>query len=158
MTRLEEQSQTRDRNARYLTTQLAEIPGIRPERMLEGCTRNGYHLYMFRYEPQKFDGLPRGRLLEALRAEGVPCSAGYSPLNKEPFIKAALESRGYRRIYPPEVLTAWEERTRCPVNDRLCEEAVWFSQTMLLGPRRDMDDIAAAIRKIRAGAAALAKA
>jgi perosamine synthetase len=158
MTRLEEQSRRRDRNARYLTAQLAEIPGIRPERMLEGCTRNGYHLYMLRYDPREFDGLPRERFLEALQAEGVPCSGGYSPLNKEPLIKATLGSRGYRRIYPPEVLAAWEERTRCPANDRLCEEAVWFSQTMLLGPRRDMDDIAAAILKIRAGAAALAKA
>ena len=157
MTRLEEQSRTRDENARHLTEQLDAIPGIRPARRHEGCTRNGYHLYMARYQPEEFEGLPRARFLEALRAEGVHCSGGYSPLNKEPFLRATLESRGYRRIYPPEVLAEWEERTRCPVNDRLCEEGVWFGQTMLLGPRQDMDDIAAAIRKIRASALALAK-
>jgi hypothetical protein len=44
------------------------------------------------------------------------------------------------------------------VNDQLCDEAVWFGQTMLLGPRADMDDIAAAIRKIHAAAADLARA
>ena len=158
MTRLEEQSRTRDDNARRLTAQLGEIPGIRPARRHEGCTRNGYHLYMLRYQPEGFEGLPRARFLEALRAEGVPCSGGYSPLNKEAFLRATLGSRGYRRVYPPEVLAGWEERTRCPVNDRLCEEGVWFGQTMLLGPRSDMDDIAAAIRKIRASAAALARA
>jgi perosamine synthetase len=44
-----------------------------------------------------------------------------------------------------------------PANDRLCEEAVWLTQTMLLGPRRDMDDIVAAVRRIHSSAAALAK-
>ncbi len=158
MTRVEEQSRVREENARYLTQQLREVPGILPARMHEGCTRNAYHLYMLRYGKEAFAGLPRERFLAALRAEGVPCSAGYTPLNKEPFVKATLASRGYRKVFPPEVLAAWEERSRCPANDRLCEEAVWFTQTMLLGPRRDMDDIAAAIRRIHASAAELARA
>jgi hypothetical protein len=55
------------------------------------------------------------------------------------------------------VLARWEERNRCPANDRLCEQAVWFTQTMLLGPRTDMDHIAEAIRRIRTHAADLAK-
>ena len=59
--------------------------------------------------------------------------------------------------YPPEVPAEWEERTRCPVNDRLCGEGVWFGQTMLLGPQSDMDDIATAIRKIYGAAADLAR-
>jgi perosamine synthetase len=33
---------------------------------------------------------------------------------------------------------------------------VWFTQTMLLGPRGDMDQIAEAIRKIQANADKLA--
>jgi dTDP-4-amino-4,6-dideoxygalactose transaminase len=158
MTRLEEQSKTRDRNAAHLTALLDEIPGITPARMHEGCTRNGLHLYMLRYQPDAFSGLPRAGFLEALRAEGIPCSGGYRPLNQEPFLEATLNSRGYRRIYPPEVLAAWKEGNHCPENDRLCEEAVWFGQTMLLGPRGDMDDIAGAIRKIRSASAELAKA
>jgi dTDP-4-amino-4,6-dideoxygalactose transaminase len=126
--------------------------------MHEGCTRNAWHLYMFRYQAERFAGLPRERFLKALSAEGVPCSGGYTPLNKQPFVQATLASRAYRRIVPPEALAGWEERNRCPANDRLCEEAVWLTQTMLLGPRQDMDDIAAAVRKIQASAAELAKA
>ncbi len=158
MTRLEEQAKTRDENARYLTARLDEIPGIEPARMYEGCTGNGYHIYMTRYDPEPFAGLPRSRFLEAMRAEGVPCSGGYGPLNTQRFVKATLETPAYRKIYPPEVLAEWEERTRCPANDRLCQEAVWFGQTMLLGPRRDMDDIAGAVRKIQAAAGGLARA
>jgi dTDP-4-amino-4,6-dideoxygalactose transaminase len=158
MTRLEEQTKTREENAEYLTAQLNEIPGIRPARMYDGCTRNGYHIYMLRYDPEPFAGLPRAQFLRAIRAEGVPCSGGYSPLNTQPFVKATLETSAYRRIYSPKILADWEERTRCPANDRLCQEAVWFGQTMLLGPRSDMDDIAGAIRKIRVAAPDLARA
>jgi perosamine synthetase len=158
MTRLEAQSKARDDNARYLTRQLREIPGILPERMHEGCTRNAWHLYMFRYQAERFAGLPRERFLKALAAEGVPCSGGYTPLNRQPFVSATLASRTYRRLYPEELLAGWAERNRCPANDQLCEEAVWLTQTMLLGPRQDMDDIAAAVRKIHASAADLAKA
>lgn len=158
MTRLAEQSKTRDENARYLTQQLREIPGILPARMHAGCTRNAWHLYMLRYQAERFAGLPRERFLRALAAEGVPCSGGYTPLNRQPFVQATLQSRAYRRLYPSDVLAGWEERNHCPANDRLCEEAVWLTQTMLLGPRRDMDDIAAAIRRIQAWAGALAQA
>jgi len=158
MTRIEAQARTREENAQHLTKQLREIPGILPAKHYDGCTRNAYHIYMLRYQPEHFAGLPRAKFLAAMSAEGIPCSGGYSPLNTEPFIKAALKSRAYQRLYPAEVLANWEERTRCPVNDRLCKEAVWFLQTMLLGSRQDMDDIAAAVRKIHAHASSLAKA
>jgi perosamine synthetase len=158
MTRIEAQAKTRTANALYLTSMLKEIPGIAPAKMYAGCTRNAYHLYMFRYEPSQFAGLPRATFLKAMAAEGVPCSGGYSPLNRQPFLTSALRSRGYGRIYSSQEIAGWEARNRCPANDRLCEEAVWFTQTMLLAPRQSMDRIAEAVRKIRQHAGELAKA
>lgn len=158
MTRLEQQSRTRTENATYLTSLLKQISGIRPARMYEGCTANAYHLYMFRYDPAAFAGLPRERFLKALNAEGVPSSGGYSPLNTQAFLKNVLASRGYNRIYGEKRLKQWDEQNHCPVNDKLCSEGVWFTQTMLLGDRTSMDQIAEAIRKIQAHSAALAKA
>ncbi len=157
MTRLEAQSKTREQNAAYLTKRLAEIPGIAPARMYEGCTRNAWHLYMFRYDSGQFSGLSRSQFLKALAAEGVPASGGYSPLNTQPFLEETFATRGFQAIYPVETLKGWRDRNRCPQNDRLCSEAVWLTQTMLLGPRRDMDDIADAVLKLRAHAAQLAK-
>ncbi|MBI1940803.1 MAG: DegT/DnrJ/EryC1/StrS family aminotransferase [Acidobacteria bacterium] len=157
LSRLEEQSRVREQNAEYLTKQLREIPGIAPARMYEGATRNAYHLYMLRYESQKFAGLPRAQFLRAMQAEGIPCSGGYSPLNKEPFLKNTLQSRSYRSIYSAKEISDYEARNHCPANDKLCEEAVWFFQTMLLGSKSDMDQIAEAVRKIQTHAAALAK-
>jgi perosamine synthetase len=157
MTRLEAQARTRDENAAHLTSLLKVIPGIAPARMYEGCTRNAYHLYMFRYDAAAFSGLPRAAFLKALAAEGVPASSGYSPLNKEPFLDDALGTRGFQAIYSKPRLDQWRDQNRCPQNDRLCSEAIWMGQTMLLGPRRDMEDIAEAIRKVQAHAAQLAR-
>jgi perosamine synthetase len=156
MSRLDTQAATRDSNGAYLTSILKEIPGITPAKMYEGCTRNAYHLYMLRYDKSQFAGLSKPAFLKALQAEGIPASGGYAPLNKEPFLKEALASRGYQRIYDAKTLADWDERTACPANERLCGEAVWFTQNMLLGPRGDMDQIAEAIRKIQANASKLA--
>lgn len=155
LTRLEAQSRVREQNARYLTSLLKEIPGIIPARMYDGCTRNAYHLYMFRYDSAHFANAPRERFLKALTAEGVPCSSGYEPLNKEPFLKKTLASRAFQRIYGAAELAHYAERSACPVNDRLCTQAVWLTQTMLLGSRSDMDDIAEAIRKVQRNASFL---
>jgi len=158
MTRLEEQSKTRGQNAQYLSSLLKEIPGITPAKMYDGCTRNAYHLYMYRYDPAKFAGLPLRTFSKAMHAEGVPCGPGYSPLNKEPYIKKTVQSRAYRALFPADIVEGWEERTRCPENDQLCQEAVWMTQTMLLAKREDMDKVAEAIRKVQKHAAALARA
>jgi perosamine synthetase len=157
MTRLEGQAQHREQNAQYLSSMLKQIPGTTPAKMYDGCTRNAYHLYMFRYDPAKFAGLPMVKFCKAMQAEGVPCGPGYSPLNREPYIKETVQSRAYRALFPSKIVDGWEERTRCPENDKLCTEAVWLIQTMMLAPREDMEKIAEAVRKIQKHAAELGR-
>ena len=158
MTRIEEQACRREQNAQYLSGMLREIPGIQPARMYEGCTRNAYHLYMFRYDNEAFAGLARGAFLKALSAEGVSASGGYSPLNKAPFVRETLRSRGFQRLFSKERLDLWAERNQCPANDRLCTQAVWMTQNVLLADRTEMERIAEAVRKIQKHAADLARA
>ena len=155
LTRLEEQSRRREQNAAYLRSLLKETPGLTPARMYDGCTRNAYHIFMMRYDKERFAGLPRAKFIQAMRAEGIPCSGGYRPLNKEPFLNNTLESRAFQAIYTAQQLKEYEERNRCPVNDRLCEEAVWTGQTTLLAGRADMEQVAEAVRKVHAHAAEL---
>ncbi len=155
MQRLEAQARRREENAVYLTKMLEEILGIQPAKMYAGCTRNAYHLYMFRYDAREFAGLPRARFLEALKAEGVPASGGYRPLNRDAFLENTFGGRAYRAIYSESDFGAWRERNRTPENDRLCKEAVWFTQTMLLGSRRDMEQIAEAVAKLKKHAGSL---
>jgi len=151
MKRIEEQAQTREKNAARLTSQIKEIPGIIPVKLSPGVTRAVYHLYPFRYNKEKFHNLSRSLFLKALSAEGVHCSRGYSQMNKMPYLNDAFTSKNYKKMYNPEDLdiNLFNERNECPKNDKLClEEAVWLSQWELLGPSSDMDDIAKAIEKI----------
>jgi perosamine synthetase len=86
------------KRSEYLTQQIKEIDGILPAKMYDGTTGNAYHLYMFRYDAERFDGLSRDKFIKALDAEGVPSSSGYGPLNKEPFIKDLHGLRSFKRF------------------------------------------------------------
>jgi dTDP-4-amino-4,6-dideoxygalactose transaminase len=155
---LEEQTRRRTENATLLSALLREVPGVLPARAYDGCTRNAYHLFMFRYQRGAFAGLPRGTFLKALAAEGVPASGGYRPLHREPFVLEALQGRGYQRLFSRERLAHWGERNTCPRTDQLSDEAVWLTQNLLLGTRRDMEQVAEAVRKVHRHAADLARA
>jgi perosamine synthetase len=146
--RLEPDTELRAQNAAYLSERLREIPGIEPVKLVPGADRAVYHLYPFRYLAGHFNDAPREKFMEALTREGVPCSGGYGPQNRDGLIEEALSSRGYRRLFPAKRLKQWREENRLPGNDRLCREAVCLGQNMLLGSRKDMDDIVEAVRKI----------
>ena len=148
MRNLEEQTATRTRNADRLTSLLTEIEGIAPLESDERVTTHAYHLYIFRFQSEQFGGISRDRFIEALCAEGIPCSSGYRPLYKEAAFAARFQNAPIESSYfggKPDY-----EKVCCPETERICsEESVWLTQTMLLGPEKDMDDIAAAVRKIR---------
>jgi perosamine synthetase len=150
LTRLEEQTTTRSSNAEYLRSKIKEIPGILPYRLSEKATRAAFHIFPFRYKKEEFKELSREGFLKALLAEGVPCSGGYSPLNKMPYLENTFKTQNFRLMYQEDLLDYrnYMERNQCPVDDQVCTEAVWFTQNMLLGDKSDMDDIAAAIDKI----------
>jgi perosamine synthetase len=158
MTRLEEQAKRRDASAAHLTKLLQQIPGITPATLAPGCTRSAWHLYMFRYDSRQFAGLPRARFLQELAKAGVQASGGYSSLNTSAHVKALADNPHYKRIYGKDTMARWVERNRCPVNDRLVEEAVWFSQGRLLLSRSEIERMAEAIAGVQKRAGELARA
>ena len=138
--------------------QLAQIPGITPAKMYPGVTRNAYHLYMFRYDPSGFAGLSRAALPQGPARRGragqqrlLAAQQGAVPRQRRSPPPATSASTARR------TLKSAEERSRTPQNDRLCEEAVWLTQTMLIGPREDMDHIVEAVRKIQKHAGDIAR-
>jgi len=154
MRNLEEQTATRTRNAELLTSLLSEIEGVAPLEADERVTTHAHHLYIFRYQSERFEGASRDRFIEAMRVEGIPCSSGYRPLYREAAFSARFQDYPFASRYfqgKPDY-----EKVCCPVTERICaEEAVWLTQNMLLGPEQDMHDIAAAVRKIREHASQL---
>ncbi len=147
LTRLDEQTKTRNENALYLSNQLSKIRGVEPLQCGPEITRHAYHLYIFRYSPDEFEGLPKSRFLEALNAEGIPCSSGYVPLYKERFMLNLAKDHLLSQLYGKKIDYS---NVKLPVTEKACyEEGAWFHQRMLLGTRKDMDDIANAMAKIK---------
>jgi dTDP-4-amino-4,6-dideoxygalactose transaminase len=145
LTRLDEQTTRRDDNGRYLTERLSTLPGIYPQKRPQSCTRHSYHLFMLRLCETEF-GVPRSLVLKALAAEGIPCSAGYGfSLNRQPMFRNLAFGP-----YLPEAVKRLDYGSQsCPNSDKICSsQAIWLGQSLFLGDRSDMDDIAQALDKI----------
>ncbi len=148
MERAQRDADIRLENALYLDKKLNDIPGIIPYKPARGASRAVYHMYPFRYKKEVFNNVPKQQFMQALQAEGVPCSEGYGPQNTYGLIEEALNSKGYKRLFSKQRLDQYREENHLPGNNQLCEEAVCIYQSNLLAGRKDMDDIANAITKI----------
>jgi perosamine synthetase len=155
MNRIQKDADIRLANALYLDAKLKEIPGIIPCKLADGSERSAYHLYPFRYISKEFNNALKEKFVRALNAEGIPCSSGYGPQNKDGLIEDTLNSKGFKRLFSESRLRQWREENVLPGNDKLCSEAVTFYQSILLGSRSDMEDIVRAITKIYENRASL---
>ena len=146
--KLDVETEKRQQNAAYLDKQLSQIPGIRPQARKKEATRMAYHLYLFRYDAGVFGGLARKTFIEALHAEGIPVSDGYSTLiYKQPFmLKKAF---GTFNEWKHTNKSLDYSQTSCPVAEKAAEEeGCWLHHAVLLGEKNDMDDIVNAVSKI----------
>ncbi len=135
---LKEQTDIRNRNAAYLSNALEAIPGITPPKLATWVTKHGYHLYCMKYNPEGFGGKSQQEFVNALSAEGIPCSIGYrSPLSEEPGMAHVAEK------YPHLIRSL-----SCPNAESVCEQSVWLFQNLLLGSESDMNQVVDAISKI----------
>lgn len=151
------ETERRRANADHLTAGLQQIPGILPARLPQN-SRAVWHLYAFRYDPAQFHGLPRDRFIRALGAEGIPCGGGYHEQYNDGILDEAINSRGFKRLFPPERLKAYRESFReLKGNKLVCETTIGLFNTMLLADRSQVDHIVEAVRKIHAHSEALAK-
>lgn len=143
--RLEEQTATRDRNGRRLAARLAALPGLHPQKRPAECTRHSHHLLMLRIDPAAF-GASRAAVLDALTAEGIPCSAGYGySLPDQPLFR----NKAFGPYLPQASARLDYRASRCPNSDVICrEQGLWLGQNLLLGPDDDIDDIVRAFEKV----------
>jgi dTDP-4-amino-4,6-dideoxygalactose transaminase len=142
---LAEQTERRDGNGQRLASRLAALPGLHPQRRPPECTRHSHHLFMLRIDPAAF-GASRAAVLDALAAEGIPCSAGYRySLPDQPLFR----HKAFGPYLPGAAATLDYRASRCPNSDLLCrEQGIWLGQNLLLGSEEDIDDIARAFEKV----------
>ncbi len=145
--RYDELKAIRQENLAYLDREIAKIDGLEPMVKDERITAHSAHLYIFRYKKDAFAGKPKSKFIDAMRREGIFTSPGYSiPLYKQPvFENLSFGPQGKRIEWPKDYST-----DHCPETEKAChEEAIWFTQNVLLGGKEDMDDILAALQKIK---------
>ena len=155
--KLREDTARRRQNATRLASSLKEIPGIVPAR-LPANSQAVWHLFPFRYEADKFQGLTRDKFIRAMRAEGIPCSAGYREQYFDGLLDEAIASRGFKRLFGAKRLKDYRDSFQeLKGNREVCATTVGLTQNLLLAEPADIDHIGAAIRKIQAHAGELAR-
>jgi dTDP-4-amino-4,6-dideoxygalactose transaminase len=151
------ETEVRRENADYLSAQLKEIPGATPARLPDN-SRAVWHLYPLRYDAEQFSGLPRSAFMQALRAEGIPCSGVYHEQYYDGLLDEAINSRGFQRLFSAQRLKAYRESFQeLKGNSQVCSTTVGLSQNLLLAKRGEMDQVIEAIRKIQAHSTTLEK-
>ncbi len=151
--RFDEQVETRERNIAYLMKGMEAIEGIHPIPRDERVTRWCFYYWDFRFVPAEFGGISRGRFLEALGAEGVPCGVGAhgQPIyNEGPFSNPEwFDQLGLPREYLGDRAIDYSS-VHCPEAERVYQEEVCsFGHAMFLGGIDDMQLILDAFQKIR---------
>ncbi|NDL58230.1 DegT/DnrJ/EryC1/StrS family aminotransferase [Phytoactinopolyspora mesophila] len=137
-----EQARLRHTNAAQLAGLITEIDGITIPAEDERVTAHGRNLFMFRV-PGLGGGENKRAFVRAVAAEGVPLSGGYVGLHRNAAVNAEIgvitERLGQPRPTP-----------ELPMTEQVIAEAMWLSPQTLLGARRDIEDIAAALEKVLA--------
>jgi len=147
--RLPEQVARRDANVAYFEQRIAGMRGVSTLRRDERQeTKSGYGVVL-RYDEAAWEGVPRDRFAWALYKEGIKLYAAfYTPVYSAPLFAW--------RDAPIEVDYS---QVACPVAERAASsEMIWLPHEVFLGERADIDDICAAIEKLRGHLDELARA
>lgn len=137
--RLDAQVALRMHNAAILDRELRANPqfGLAPIGRSADATSHAYHIYVTRYRPEALDGLSRERFVEALVAEGVPCSTGYPMVLDD------------QAVFQSEKLAGRVQAGEVPVSRQAVAEVVWFIQRVLLGTEQDVYRLLEVFEKVR---------
>lgn len=145
----------REKVAKIITEGTAGLDGLTPPLTREWC-RHVYYLWAMRFD-HKAIGISRATFMDALKAEGVPFSAGYvRPLYLLPLFqqKIATGSAGF----PFTLSNRQYARGLCPVVERMhYEELLGFVLCTYNLNEHMAEQIVAAIRKVHSHAADLRK-
>ena len=128
--------------------------------MYEGTSNGAYYVYGMTYRKEHFNGVSRDKFLKAVKAEGISFGPYIHPgLHKEPWVDHILNAKVYQRMYSAQRLQEYREQNACPRCDEVCQKVIAFwASGILLGEKKDMDDIANAIFKVHENRAKLEKA
>jgi dTDP-4-amino-4,6-dideoxygalactose transaminase len=145
LARLPGQIDRRDQNAKLLQATLGDIESVLTLRDAPDMTRRSHHIYIFRCQ-QASD---RDSIVEALNNEGIPASAGwYRPLYKNAVFQNAHDGPAHGVTAPMAGKGVDYRDVNCTVCERVCQDAIWIPQYVLLADRAQIDALCDGLRKV----------
>lgn len=137
--RFEREQEKRWQNFLKLRELLENVACVEPQALHPGVRRHGVHMFVMRYKKEHCDGLPIGDFLQGCGAEGVPLYRGYASTIASQLAMEKLMAKhpDFFRLAPT------------PVANQAVQELVYIPQNVFLGTQKDMQEIAAAIRKVQ---------
>lgn len=140
----------RQTNAFELEKRIKDIQGYKTLAPLEDNSVSSWHIFPFSLDRELWQGLTKGQIIDAVRAEGVPISAGYSlPVYRQPvFLEKNFGPKGgptsfYKTPFPDF------QTFSLPNTEKACfEETLWITQNMLLSEKKMIDRIIDALAKV----------
>jgi len=148
--KLDRQVRLRERNAKYLDAQLGQICGILPMHRRPQTTQQSYFCYGFRLDAEVFGDVSNERFCSALNAElnlAEGFGAPYEPLNNCWLYKPHTKRRYH--LTPRHRKAIEPSRFSLPVCTEAYERSgVIIHHSALMGGRRDLNDIIAAVAKV----------
>ena len=148
--KLDKLNNARIKLANRITLGLADIDGIEPPLVRDGCT-HVYYFYVMKYDEDKI-GLSRDNFVKAINAEGYYLRSGYlDPIYLTPMFKEKIcfGKEGYPFIANSRNNEIKYEKGLCPIAERLNNEEIIL--TNIIYPpitTNDMDGFISAIKKV----------
>lgn len=149
MEMLDEYTKLRAENANYLTSQLDQIEGVETIKPHPSVTQTAHYQYIFKFKPEFWNGLTRDKFIEAMYAEGVDMDgAFYEPIQNRAIFRPRLEEWPELKYRYPRGIHPGVAET--PVAAEMAaHQTCWLHYPYLMGTKRDIDDIVAAILKVK---------
>jgi dTDP-4-amino-4,6-dideoxygalactose transaminase len=147
LSRLDDQTKTREANATYLSKGLSEIPGVNPLVRHPKVTAWGFYYINFRFSSEEFGGISRDKFFEAIRAEGLSVMLGHA----QPMYTLEVYKRHPDCLQKGHAARNYDySKVHCLQAEHAYKNVCWtLTHRLFLGPREDMDLMLEAIRKIR---------
>ncbi|HXX09035.1 MAG TPA: DegT/DnrJ/EryC1/StrS family aminotransferase [Pseudolabrys sp.] len=125
-------------NFDLLRNLMKEVGCLEPLAVHLGVRAHGTYMFAMRYKPHHCGGASVDRFIELVQAEGAPIYRAFAAtMSDQPVMQSLMQKR-------PEYF----RRLPTPIADQAAKETVYIPQNIFLGTPDDMEDIAAAVRKV----------
>lgn len=140
--RVNNHNKLREENASYLDHILTNISGITPQKRTQKTNIMSHYMYMFYYDKTYFNGVEREKFISYLAAEGIPANVCFPVLSELEFYR--------KKEFNGKVVCDCLVNTQQLDNaKKAADEVVWIHHRLLEGTKKDVLDIAGAIKKIQ---------